>query len=265
VTSPSPVTQHGAWRVTNPTVVFEKTLRDSRPSQSVSVAVSLYNYAAYIEACLDSVRAQTYRDLELIVVDDGSGDDQSLVLAEAWLARHADRFERVLLLRQPINQGCAAARNAAFLRAYSDSVFVLDADNMLYPRAVARLHEVLEQSGHGAAYSQLEYFGQERRLGQADLWSPKLLAKRNYIDAMALVAKRAWQTVGGYDDFDAWADYDFWCKFVEHDLAAVFVPEILCRYRVHGASMLRAVGADHNELIVEMSLHHPWLELKAVE
>ena len=58
---------------------------------------------------------------------------------------------------------------------------------------------------------------------------------------------------------------DFWCKFVEHDLAAIFVPEILCRYRVHGASMLRAEGADHNELIVEMSLRHPWLELKAVE
>ena len=261
---PSPVPR-GAWRAINPTLVLEKTLRDSRPGQSVCVAVSLCNYAAYIEACLDSVHAQTHPDLELIVVDDASGDDQSLALAEGWLARHADRFERVLLLRQPINQGCAAARNAAFLRACSDFVFVLDADNMLYPRAVARLHEVLGQSGHGAAYSQLEYFGQERRLGQADLWSPKLLAKRNYIDAMALVAKRAWQTIGGYDDFDAWADYDFWCKFVEHDLAAVFVPEILCRYRVHGASMLRADGADHNELIVEMSLRHPWLELKAVE
>ncbi len=70
---------------------------------------------------------------------------------------------------------------------------------------------------------------------------------------------------GGYDDLDAWADYDFWCKFVENGLAAAFVPEILRRYRVHGASMLQASRADHNDLIVEMSLRHPWLDLRGSE
>lgn len=261
MTAASPPSSATPWRNNLPAVIFEKVSRDTSPGQSVSVAVSLYNYGSFVEACLESVRAQTHADLELIVVDDASSDS-SLALAEVWLGRNTERFERVLLLHQPSNQGCAAARNIAFDQARSEFVFVLDADNLLYPRAIARLHEVLRERSYGAAYSQLEYFGLQRCLGKADLWSPKILARRNYIDAMALVAKRAWRTVGGYDDFDAWADYDFWCKFVENGLGAAFVPEILCRYRVHGASMLQASRADHNDLIVEMSLRHPWLDLK---
>jgi glycosyltransferase involved in cell wall biosynthesis len=249
-----------------PAIVFECTLKESRPGESVAVAVSLYNYAQYIGSCLDSVHAQTHQWLELIVVDDVSLDDNSLAVARAWLESHAERFERVLLLRQQRNQGCGAARNAAFAAAHSEHVFVLDADNMIYPRAISRLHEALRQGGYGAAFSQLEFFGAQQRIGYADVWSAAQFAQGNYVDAMALIDKAAWQKAGGYADLYSWEDYDLWCKFIEQGIEAVFVPEILCRYRVHNASMLRAGGAgDHNDLIVEMSLRHPWLNLRMVD
>ena len=58
-----------------------------------------------------------------------------------------------------------------------------------------------------------------------------------------------------------WEDYDFWCKFVEHDLSAVFVPEMLCRYRWHGKSMsVTETIPNASTLILEMSLRHPWLD-----
>ncbi len=243
-------------------VVLEKVSRTVPVAHSVTVAVSLYNYAQFIDTCLNSVQAQTHGPLELIVVDDASGDDNSLAVAEAWLASHAERFERVLLLRHRRNQGPAAARNTAFLNTRGRFVFVMDADNMLYPRAIARLHEVLQESECAAAYSQLEFFGAEQRLGHADVWSPERLKRGNYVDAMALVCRQAWEKVGGYSDMEAWADYDFWCKFVEQKLSAAFVPEILCRYRVHGASMLRAANSKiFSELTVRMLRRHPWLEL----
>ena len=79
---------------------------------------------------------------------------------------------------------------------------------------------------------------------------------------MALVSRQAWEQVGGYADMEAWADYDFWCKLVEQKLSAAFVPEILCRYRVHGASMLQVADAGvFGELTLRMSRSHPWLEL----
>jgi len=249
-----------------PSVVFERVREGSQPGESVTVAVSLYNYAQYIESCLDSVHAQTYQRLELIVVDDVSLDDNSLAVARTWLERHAGRFERVLLLRQQRNQGCGAARNAAFAAARNEQVFVLDADNMIYPRAISRLHEALRQGGYGAAYSQLEFFGAQQKIGHADVWSAAQFTQGNYVDAMALIDRAAWQKAGGYADLYSWEDYDLWCKFIEQGIEAVFVPEILCRYRVHNASMLRAGGpGDHNDLIVEMSLRHPWLNLRTVD
>ena len=70
-------------------VVIEKVSQPVPADQSVTVAVSLYNYAHFVDACLNSVQAQTHGPLELIVVDDASGDDNSLSVAEAWLTAHA--------------------------------------------------------------------------------------------------------------------------------------------------------------------------------
>ena len=247
----------------SPQVIFERTAGPGVAGESVTVAVSLYNYARFIEPCLDSVKAQTHRRLELIVVDDCSMDDNSVAAAKAWLEGHAERFERVLLLRQPRNQGCGAARNVAFASASNNLVFLLDADNMIYPRAIARLHEVMRQGSYGAAYSQLEFFGARRAIGLADFWSPRQFVGGNYVDAMALIDRDAWQKAGGYADLYSWEDYDLWCKFVERGIEAAFVPEILCRYRVHGSSMLRTGSRSaHNDMIVQMTLRHPWLKLK---
>ena len=243
--------------------VFEYVRQDAAPDDLVTVAVSLYNYADVLPDCLNSVATQRHPHLDLIVVDDASSKDESLAVALGWLMAHAEDFERVLLLRHVRNQGLAEARNTAFERARSEFVFVLDADNMIYPRAVERLYDVMREGEFSAAYSQLEFFGDEQRLGYADIWERDRLAGGNYIDAMALVSRQAWQQVGGYTHFEGgWEDYDLWCKFVEHDLAAAYVPEILCRYRVHKASMLRG---EHQELAeqlkVQMTMRHPWLKL----
>ncbi len=66
----------------------------------VSVAVPTYNHAPFLTACLESVRAQTYPRLELLVVDDGSTDD-TLAIAERFAATYAGRFERLTILHQP--------------------------------------------------------------------------------------------------------------------------------------------------------------------
>lgn len=247
-------------------MVFRHSNDPNPASDLVTVAVSLYNYAHFLPECLNSILAQRHRNLELVVVDDVSAKDDSIDVAHDWLRAHGERFARVLLLRHRRNQGLAQARNTAFTHALGSHVFVIDADNALYPRAISRLHQAIATSGAAAAYTQLELFGNKHTVGAADVWQPQWLRHGNYIDAMALVSRSAWQDVGGYTHLDGgWEDYDFWCKFVEQGYVAAFVPEMLCRYRVHGTSMLRTETArSYDALFIEMTLRHPWMKLAPI-
>lgn len=240
-----------------------KIVKEKKGAAEVAVIVTLYNYAKHVEECLDSIAAQTQSGIELIVVDDCSTDD-GLDVVLAWLAQNEARFAAHAVIAHTVNMGLSYARNTAFLQASADRVFVMDADNALYPRAVERCMQAMTQSGAAATYTQLEFFGERTGLGAADFWSVERLKPKNYIDAMALVSKAAWEKVGGYTQLVAngWEDYDFWCKFAEHDLRCTYIPEILCRYRTHATSMSHTeTNPNAGALIVQMSIRHPWLHL----
>ena len=80
----------------------------------ISIIVPVYNVEKYIEETMDCVRAQTYSDWELLLVEDGS-TDKSAALIEAYMQRTGD--ERIRLIRQPGNLGAAKARNRGLLEA----------------------------------------------------------------------------------------------------------------------------------------------------
>jgi glycosyltransferase involved in cell wall biosynthesis len=99
----------------------------------VSVLMSNYNYGAYVAAAIDSLVAQTYTNLEIIVCDDGSTDDSARVIA-AYEARDP----RVTFLRQA-NGGQASAWNAAYARSTGDIICPLDSDDAFAPEKIARV------------------------------------------------------------------------------------------------------------------------------
>ncbi|MFG2060975.1 glycosyltransferase family 2 protein [Micromonospora sp. NPDC048871] len=101
----------------------------------VSVIVPNYNYARALHLCLDSLRAQTYPQLEIIVVDDCSTDD-SVAVAEAHGAR---------VVRTPSNSGPAAARNLGAAVAAGEILFFIDSDVAARPDAVANAVELLTE------------------------------------------------------------------------------------------------------------------------
>jgi glycosyltransferase involved in cell wall biosynthesis len=242
-----------------------KLIREKKPNAkpSVTAIVTLYNYAQYVEQCLDSIAAQTQKGIELVVVDDHSKDG-GLEIVSRWLDKNEGAFVAYQLVAHTENMGLAYARNTAFEYASADRVFVMDADNALYPRAIERCMGAMTDAGAAGAYTQLELFGDRPGIGDADFWSKDRFKPKNYIDAMALVSKAAWAKVGGYSQLVAngWEDYDFWCKFVEHDLSCAFVPELLCRYRTHAESMsMTETIPKANDLILQMSIRHPWLDL----
>lgn len=238
---------------------FEHTARRKPGANLVSICVTVFNYARFLPACLDSLAAQTHRDLELIVVDDRSERDDSLAVATAWAQEHTARFARTLVVSHIRNQGPAGARNTAFSLAQGKFVFIIDADNEAYPRAIARLHTAARDGGFDATYPQLEIFGLEKRIGMADIWDPEEIRRDNYVDIMALVARDAWEKVAGFSHIEeGWEDYDFWLKFIDAGLRVGYVPEILCRYRAHEQSRTYTEAhVAHDALKLVMAFRHP--------
>ena len=99
-------------------------------SDFVTVVVPAYNAASYIKQTLESVFSQTYRNFEVIVVDDGSTDDTALI---------AQKFgDRIRYIRQP-NQGLSAARNSAIKNARADVIALLDADDLWEPQFLEKM------------------------------------------------------------------------------------------------------------------------------
>lgn len=243
-------------------VLFEKLGSRSAP---ITVCISLYNYQDYILETLESVYRQTLEVIDFVVVDDQS-KDASATVAQRWLEQHQLRFNTVRLLRHVENSGLSAARNTAISLVETPFVFILDADNHLYPRCLTRCLEVLETTDAAFAYPLIEQFGAVQGIMGNLVWSQERLAYQNYIDAMALVRRDAVLAVGGYTPMPyGWEDYDLWCKLAEQEQVGVLVPEILARYRVHQTSMLRGTTNKSGtiELVrADMMQRHPWMKLE---
>jgi glycosyltransferase involved in cell wall biosynthesis len=241
------------------TVAFAHQKPAKPPKDLVSICVTNFNYSKFLPDCLNSLAAQTHKNLDLVIVDDQSTDDDCVPVATAWLQANAARFHRATLLVHDRNQGPSGARNTAFRNALSDFVFVIDADNEAFPRAIARLYAAAVGGPFDATYPQLELFGDRKAIGSADIWDPDEVRDNNYVDVMGIVRKAAWESVGGYSHIDeGWEDYDFWLKFVDAGLKPGYVPEILCRYRVHGRSRTATEAyIAHEQLKLIMAFRHP--------
>lgn len=104
----------------------------SHSTPLLSVIVPVYNVAPYLAQCLDSILSQSYTELEVLLVDDGS-TDESGALCDAY----AQRDKRIRLIRQA-NAGLSAARNAAMEQMRGEFFFFVDSDDWLAPEALAQ-------------------------------------------------------------------------------------------------------------------------------
>ncbi|GBR04861.1 glycosyltransferase [Acetobacter oeni LMG 21952] len=225
----------------------------------ISVCIPHFNYGDYIEECLDSVCAQTHTDIELIIVDDCSDETSSLAAISGWADRNRERFHGVSVIRNLRNMGPSVSRNIAIEQARGEFILLLDADNILFPAAATKLLTACVDGGFDAVYPQIVEVGDRHGLGHADLWDPIRLREANYIDVTSLVRKSAFETVGGFSHIEeGWEDYDFWMKFVRADLDVGFLPEILCKYRVHEVSRtMREALPAHYDLELIMAFRYP--------
>lgn len=238
----------------------------SRVSRLVSVVIPAYNAAQTLDETLRSVRSQTHRALEIIVVDDGSTDDTRRV-AE----RHAAVDDRMRVITQE-NAGVAAARNTGWQRATSDLIAFVDADDLWAPTKIERQVEAIQSGGRrvGLVYCWSAWIdGQSSitNLGRRVYWAGDVLEEilvDNFVGngSSALIRREALVSARGFDSklravgAEGCEDYLVYCRIAEEYHYAV-VPEYLTGYRAlpgnmsnNRARMLRSWGLVGNEMLV---------------
>jgi glycosyltransferase involved in cell wall biosynthesis len=226
---------------------------------AISVVITLYNYQGYIRSCVQSVNEASLDaipgGIEILIVDDAS-TDQSL--------RQARRAQRdsvlpVRIIEKRFNTGLADARNVGLRLARAPYAFIMDADNLIFTRALEELYKAITRSGFAAAYSILCRFrGQpNNRSGLLSYfdWDPTMLVEYPYIDAMALFDRQQLLALGGYDNelfkigWFGWEDYELWLRMAAAHLRATLVPNILCLYRHHESAMSRTTNLFEIDLV----------------
>jgi len=206
----------------------------------VSVVIPVFNAGGYLAEALRSLARQTYRDFEVVAVDDGSTDARTLALLDA-----AAREPGVTLHRTP-NRGPAAARNLAVEQARGAYVLPLDADDYLAPAFLEKTVAVLDAEPEvGVAYTWVGLVGAHHGVWRTGGFSVPELLCRCTIHVSSLYRRKIWADVGGYDArfVESCEDWDFWLGAAARGWKGRCIPEVLAHYRRSPTSRERRARA----------------------
>ncbi|MFK4955616.1 glycosyltransferase family 2 protein [Lactococcus garvieae] len=199
----------------------------------VSVVVTCYNHEEYIEGCLRSIFKQTYKNIELLVFDDGSTDDSGQIIEKVL---KDSPFLGETYYFSSKNRGVTSVRNDALSKIKGEFLLFVDSDNFIDPEHIEWLHHSLTKEGADIAYCQLWDFVHGRNVLRDDLeYSLSKELTGNLIDASSLVRT---SKISGlkFDDAlndKALEDYDFWLSMILlKEAKSIFVKETKLNYRV---------------------------------
>ena len=198
----------------------------------LSIVIPCYNYGRYISDMLRSLEMQTFKDFEIIVVDDGSNEELTLRVLDDI------RKKGTKVLRQR-KLNVATALNFGIRTAQGRYVCCVAADDRLEPTYVEKCLCLLESNpGVAIVYSLARTFGDENRIWITEPFDLRVLLEYNYICAAAVFRKSVWEHVGGFDEaIDGYEDWDFWLKAGKAGFRGRLIPEPLFDYRRHGATL----------------------------
>ncbi len=207
----------------------------------VSVIIPCFNQGHFVDEAVHSVLAQTFRDFEIIIVNDGSTDEETRQI----LAGYEQEKTRVIHTE---NQGLAAARNNGIKEAAGEYILPLDADDRIGRTYLEQAVQQLDSRPELAiVYCRAQLFGAVETEWQLPEFSLAEMLRDNVIFCSAFFRRTAWQETGGYDLTlrQGWEDYDFWLTLLERGGQVYRIPEVLFHYRVAAESMVRARPRRH--------------------
>ncbi len=204
-------------------------------SPRVSVIVTCYNYGQYLAECLASVEAQTYDNIEVVIVDDGSTDNTRDVAQDFIKDKYHDQSKPWTYYHQPNSGQPAYPRNKGIELSTGELVICLDADDMLMSTYVEECVQALKENPIASiAYTGVTCFGDSNQQWQAPNFDGARLLMQNFITCASMFKKSMWEQVGGYKAYcRGTEDWLLWIEAVGLGHVGVPIPRQLWKYRVH--------------------------------
>jgi len=217
-------------------------------SSKISIIVPVYNAEKHLKECLDSIINQTLKEIQIIIINDGSNDNSKEIILD-----YGSKDDRILFINS-LNEGVSAARNKGIEKATGKYIGFVDADDYLDPKMYQRLFEVAEEQNASLAICNAmvadEKVESKKRLklkNESVVVSDKAglvmdflgfkydYANWNKIYALEIVKK---YHLKFYENLAIWEDLLFNLEFIVYANKIVTLSEGLYYYRVHDASVM---------------------------
>ncbi|NEQ81732.1 MAG: glycosyltransferase, partial [Moorea sp. SIO2I5] len=204
----------------------------------VSVIIPTYNRAEMIEECISSVTAQTYRPIEIIVVDDGSTDNTKEILEEIK-SKLSKSIEIELKILHVSNNGASSARNIGVKAAKGKWFQFLDSDDILLPKKLEKSIIIAKNKDADIVYSRAQFINEEgQRLNR--FWGLPLDSTDNdyfnfsWQTMCPIYSRKALDIIGTWNEsLTIGDDWEFCIRGVFSGLKTFFLNEVTSLYRVH--------------------------------
>lgn len=198
----------------------------------VSVIIPCYNQGIYLNEAINSILSQTYQNIEIIVVNDGSTDLNTIFL----LNKIVDPAIKVINIK---NGGVSKARNVGISQSSGQFILPLDADDWIDRSFIEiALEKFKENSQIEIVGSGVEYFGNICLKEMLPKYSTKQHLLQNLFFNTSLFKKSSFDRVKGYDEsfLIGWEDWDFYLRLISKVEQVFIIPEFLYHYRIKKVS-----------------------------
>ena len=210
----------------------------------ISVIMPCYNDGAYIQEAIESIKIQTYKDWELIIIDDGSDDTNTVNI----INRIED--ERITILHTN-HLRPAGARNYGIEHAKGKYILPVDSDDKIDPSYMQKAVEIIEsEEAIGVVYCYADLFGERSGRWELPDYSFEKMLLDNVVFVTALFYKEDWDKVGGFNTqlIAGMEDYDFWLGILGLGRKIYQIPEVLFHYRIKPVSRTTGFQSDYVQM-----------------
>ena len=203
----------------------------------VSVIIPIYNAERYLKKTLDSVLAQTYENIEIVLVDDYSSDNSAKIIA-----KYQETDSKIIYFRQPQNMGAGVARNKCLELATGQYVAFLDSDDLWKPEKTRQQLSFMKKTKSPFSYTAIEMINENGKIVK-DKRNLTTRCDYNYLLHNTIIATSSVivdRTVLG--DFRmslrrGGQDYATWLMLLRDGVVACGINEALVKYRISGNSL----------------------------
>ena len=199
----------------------------------VSVIIPCFNYGEYIEDAIDSVLNQTFQDFEIIVVDGGSNDKNTITKLKSL------QKSKTRIYYRKGRHLVGSNRNFGIKKSKGKYICCLDADDKIKPTYLEKALFLLEVYGHDIVSTSVQCFGNSNEVWRINQ-SPTLeqIVQTNQISTVAVFSKEIWKQASGYHDYGIGEsyiseDWDIWVRMIATGARVVNIFEPLMLYRIH--------------------------------